>query len=74
MSTPRTHGAPNSSPRDYRGSANSSNGRHSSARALLMFYFALYANAVHHFVLVSDWAAGWLRWLYGDAAERLRPF
>jgi hypothetical protein len=39
--------------------------------ALLMLYFALYANAVHHFVLVSDWAAGWL---YGDAAERLRPF
>jgi hypothetical protein len=41
--------------------------------ALLMLYFALYANAVHHFVLVSDWAAGWLRWLYGDVAERLRP-
>jgi hypothetical protein len=39
-----------------------------------MLYFALYANAVHHFILVSGWAAGWLRWLYRDAAERLRPF
>jgi hypothetical protein len=41
--------------------------------ALLMLYFALYANAVHHYAPVSDWAAGWLRWLYGAAAERLRP-
>ena len=41
--------------------------------ALLMLYFALYTNAVQHYVPVSDWAAGWLRWVYGAAAERLRP-
>ncbi len=41
--------------------------------ALLMLYFALYANAVHQYVPLSEWAAGWLRWLYGAAAERLRP-
>jgi len=41
--------------------------------ALLMLYFALYANAVHHYVPLTDWAAGWLHWLYGSAAERLRP-
>jgi hypothetical protein len=41
--------------------------------ALLMLYFVLYANAVHHYVPVSYWAAGWLRWLYGTAAECLRP-
>ena len=41
--------------------------------ALLMLYFALYANAVHHYLPVSEWAASWLRWLYGAAAERLRP-
>jgi hypothetical protein len=40
--------------------------------AMLMLYFALYANAVHDYVPVSDWTAGWLRWLYGAAAERLR--
>ena len=41
--------------------------------ALLMLYFALYANAIHHYVPVSEWAADWLRLLYGAAAERLRP-
>jgi TIR domain len=41
--------------------------------ALLMLYFALYANAVHHYLPVSDWAAGWLQRLYGPAAEPLRP-
>jgi hypothetical protein len=41
--------------------------------ALLMLYFALYGNAVHHYLPVSDWAAGWLRWVYGSAAEPLRP-
>jgi hypothetical protein len=41
--------------------------------ALLMLYFALYANAIHHYVPVSDWAASWLRWLYGDAAGHLGP-
>jgi hypothetical protein len=41
--------------------------------ALLMLYFALYANAVHHYAPVSDWSAGWLRWLYGSAADLLRP-
>ena len=40
-----------------------------------MLYFALYANAVQHYVPVSDsdWAAGWSRWLHGAATERLRP-
>jgi hypothetical protein len=41
--------------------------------ALLMLYFVLYANATRNYVPVSDWAEGWLRWLYGAAAERLRP-
>jgi hypothetical protein len=41
--------------------------------ALLMLYFALYANAVHHYIPVSAWAAGWLRWVYGSAAEPLQP-
>jgi hypothetical protein len=40
--------------------------------ALLMLYFVLYANAVHHYVPVSDWTAGWLGLLYGGAAEPLR--
>jgi hypothetical protein len=38
---------------------------------LLMLYFILYANAIHHYLPVSNWAAGWLRWLYGMAADRL---
>jgi hypothetical protein len=38
-----------------------------------MLYIALYANAVHHWLPVSDWAAGWLRRLYGAAATRLAP-
>jgi hypothetical protein len=37
--------------------------------ALLMLYIALYA--IQHHVSVSDWAAGWLFWLYGTSAERL---
>ena len=37
-----------------------------------MLYFALYANAVHHYLPVSAWAFGWLRWLYGAAADRLQ--
>jgi hypothetical protein len=41
--------------------------------ALLMLYIALYANAVHHWLPVSDWAAGWLHRLYGAAATRLAP-
>ncbi len=43
-----------------------------AAIALLMLYFALYANAVHHWLPVSDWTAGRLRLIYGIAAERLR--
>jgi len=41
--------------------------------ALLMLNIALYANAVHHWLPVSDWAAGWLHLLYGAAATRLAP-
>jgi hypothetical protein len=37
--------------------------------ALLMLYIALYA--VHHWLPVSDWTAGWLHHLYGAAAARL---
>jgi hypothetical protein len=39
--------------------------------ALLMLYIALYANAVHHWLPVSDWAAAWQHRLYGAAAARL---
>jgi hypothetical protein len=41
--------------------------------ALLMLYVALYAGAVHHWLPASDWAADWLRRLYGAAATRLAP-
>jgi hypothetical protein len=39
--------------------------------ALLMLYLALYANMAEHWLPVSNWAFGWLQWLYGENAKAL---
>jgi hypothetical protein len=41
--------------------------------ALLMLYIVLYANRAEHWAPVSEWAFGWLRFLYGENAEALLP-